>query len=237
MYRPICVTAYLFSGVICDPWLPLDGILLYEACRQRFGGPPQASIPGRGALDFNDPDNHAPTLPLLLVTDPPFGYWACSFAEWGTPYAEGRDHWNKRDDTGKHAGYLEPAVGRVETSKGRYKMYHMPVFYRVAPWVRWWAVGDAEEVRRLVAPVRYIGKKRAYGYGHVVRWQVEPADSDRSVLVDGVPQRSVPFTSRTAAMVAPDVPVLYHGFYPPYYDMANQTDCFMPPSLRVVEQG
>ena len=235
MFSPILITAHLASGVICDPWLPLEGILLYEACRRHFGGPAETSLPGRGPLDVDDTGCYMPTLPLLLIQDAPYRYCACSFAEWGRPYAEGRDHWNKRDDTGKHGGYLDPAVGRIETSKGRYKAYHMPVFYRVAPWVRWWAIGDGAEVSRLLQGVRYIGKKRAYGYGQVLRWQVEEATVDRSVFADGVPQRSVPRTERTAGLVAPEAPVLYHGFYPPYYDFRNQADCYMPPSLRIVE--
>ena len=45
VFRPIVIAAHLRCGVVSDPWLPLDGILLYQAV-QRYGGPPPASIRG-----------------------------------------------------------------------------------------------------------------------------------------------------------------------------------------------
>lgn len=232
-FTPILITAYLRCGVICDEWLPLDGILLYQAVRRRYGGPPLASVPGRGSLQVEE---HAPTLPLLLMRDEGVRYWACSFAEWGEPYAEGRDFWNKREDSGRFGELLDRKVKRIETGKGPYKAYHMPIFYRVAPWVRWWAVGDAADVRQLLAGVGAIGKKRAYGWGAVMRWEVEEVSEDRSVFVEGVPQRSVPVTSRTEALVREGTRRAFWGYYPPYYDPANQTVCFMPQGLRKAQE-
>jgi hypothetical protein len=233
VFRPIVIAAHLRCGVVSDPWLPLDGILLYQAVRKRYGGPPPASIPGRGSLEVAE---HAPTLPLKLIQDGKYRYWACSFAEWGRPYGEGRDYWNKREDSGRYGHLLDPAVKRIETGKGRYKAYHMPVFYRVAPYVRWWAVGDPDGVRELLRGVDAIGKKRAYGWGEVITWQVEMVAEDRSVLVDGVPQRSLPVTENTSGQVAADTVQAFWGYYPPYYDPANQTVCFMPQGLRKAQE-
>jgi len=230
MFRPICITAWLRCGVISDPYLPLDGILLYEACRRQFNGQPEASIPGQGSLAALSREMMAPTLPLLMVYDGDYRYYACSFAEWGRPFAEGRDYWNKREDSGKHTDLLDVAVSRIETSKGRYKAYHMPVFYRVAPWVRWWAVGDAAAIKDLLATIAAIGKKRVYGWGRVLRWEVQEMSEDKSVIVAGVPQRSVPVTSETQRLVAPGIRQVFWGYYPPYYESANQAMCYMPPS-------
>ena len=132
---------------------------------------------------------------------------------------------------------LSRDVRRIQTRKGRYKVYHMPMFYRVAPWVRWHAVGDASDVRELLSDVQAIGKKRKHGWGWVTRWEVREGDADRSVVVDGVPQRSVPVTERTGQLVAPAARRMLWGYYPPYYVSRNQTECFMPEQIRLGEPG
>jgi len=178
----------------------------------------------------------APTLPLLLMRDGGFRYYSCSFAEWGQPYSEGRDHWNKRDDVDKHLQLLSAETKRIETGKGRYKAYHMPVFYRVAPFVRWWAVGDAADVQDLLSGVSHIGKKRMYGWGSVLRWEVEEVEQDHSLIWDGKPQRSLPVTDRIYELVA-ETRQIFWGYYPPYYDHRNQAECYLPSRIRLAEAG
>ncbi len=232
MFEPIVITAYLRGGIISDQWLPLDGVLLYEACRQRYGGGPEASLPGRSTLSLGSDAEHAPTLPLLLIQDGSYRYYACSFAEWGQPYQEGHDYWNKRADVGKYPDVLDTRVHKMIIEQGPYKAYHMPIFYRVAPWVRWWATGNAAKIRALLTGVLALGKKRAYGWGRVARWTVESCAEDRSVWVNDVPQRSVPITETSAARHTAGGTPIFWGYYPPYYEVENQVDCHMPPGIR-----
>ena len=225
MMEPLVITAYLRCGVISDPWLPLDGLLLYEMCRRENGGPADASMPGLGsALALA---GKVPPSPLALVRDGCYQYHACSFAHWGLPCEEGRDHWNKRFDASL-VDLLDARYRRIDTGSGRYRSYHMPVFYRVAPWVRWYAVGNRDAVRSLLERVPALGKKRVHGWGRVTRWEVERVECDRSLIVDGVPQRSIPVTPQSRRIVR-DATVMVWGFRPPYYEPGGQAECFMPP--------
>ena len=70
--------------------------------------------------------------------------------------------------------------GKVIIEQGRYKAYHMPVFYRVAEQVEWYCVGDKARIEALLSTVTHIGKKRAQGWGRVIRWEVEPWPKDWS---------------------------------------------------------
>jgi hypothetical protein len=68
------VTARLRSNIICDRWIPLDGIILSQACREAWG-PQDAALPGGQMLEW-------PPLPLeIRQADTPFWYYACSWAQ------------------------------------------------------------------------------------------------------------------------------------------------------------
>lgn len=231
--KPIIITAYLRCGVVSDPWLPLDGVLLYEVARRQTGGGPDASLPGTGTLRAISAPT--PKLPLLKVHDDQYWYYACSFAEWGQPYAEGRDYWNKRNDVDKFLDMLSRDVHRLDVGSGRYKSYHMPVFYRVAPWVRWWAIGEIDAIRDLLGGILALGKKRAYGWGRVIRWTVDETDQDRSLWVGPIPQRAIPVTHLAGHhwQGHAEPRTMQWSFRPPYYESANFATCYMPEGVRI----
>src|SRR4051812_15643811 len=56
----------------------------------------------------------------------------------------------------------------------------------------WFAEGDADRVRDLLAGVHFIGKRRASGFGEVAAWSVEPDELDGVVGHFGEPLRPVP---------------------------------------------
>lgn len=212
------ITVSLRTNIICDRWLPLDGILLYQKCRDVYG-PEQATLPGGAEIEY-------PTLPLERRGNGNAWYYACSWAQpqpWWV--AEGQDYWNKRFDV-QYSGMVDFGTrrGRVITEKGHYKAYHMPVFYYVADTIEWYCVGNRDEIEYLLSTCTHIGKKTAQGWGRVSRWCVEPWYEDWSERRDGMLTRGLPITAQN------DFPVnaVLYGIRPPYYRREHQILLEMP---------
>jgi len=218
-FRPLKVTAHLRTGVVADRWLPLDGILLYQISKLN-------SVEQYATLPGGDDRECHQSMPLAVVHPGERNwYYACSWAQpqpWW--FAEGCDHWNKRFDT-MYSDLIDfgGRRGNVLIEKGRYKSYHMPVYYRIAIRIHWYCVGDRDEIEQLLMTVTHIGKKRVYGWGRVLAWEVTPWHADWSVWRDGRLTRGVPVED------APSVTTrLHYGLRPGYYKPANQMTLAMP---------
>jgi hypothetical protein len=95
----------------------------------------------------------------------------------------------------------------------------------VTPEVNWYAEGDAEAVRKLLADAHFIGKRRASGYGEVERWDLEEDDLDGVTGHFGEPLRPVPtdmFTGDQSAVRADA------AWRPAYWHPSNRAICFVP---------
>jgi len=92
---PLRITANFATGVVCDEYLPLDGIIRYQVQRDRLGHR-DFSLPGG-----EDPSNmEHQAMPIIRRRISAEWYFMCSFAQpakWWA--AEGVDHWVKRFDT------------------------------------------------------------------------------------------------------------------------------------------
>jgi hypothetical protein len=209
---PLRIRAWLRTGVVSDATLPLDGILLYQAMRRKYG-PQQATLPGRASIQ-----PEAAAVPLKIIDiDGPLWYYACSFAQWPGSATEGKAYWEKRVDTKRMDIVDLGRANRVVIEKGRYRSYHMPVFYRAAPWVEWFGVGDIEAIEALLRDVWAIGKKTSQGWGRIIRWEVVPWMEDWSVWAGVKLMRAIP-----------EVSGALWGLRPPYWRRENQTPCRMP---------
>jgi CRISPR type IV-associated protein Csf3 len=207
---PLRITAKLRTPVLSDATLPLDGILLYQAMRETYG-PQDVTVSG-ALLDVPLVD-----LPLDRRGIGEHWYYACSFVHWHGTVTEGTDHWNKRFDN-QHSGLVDfkNRRGKVLVEAGRYKSYHMPVFYRHALFVSWYAVGDADRIAALLRTMLFIGKKTSQGWGRV-EWLIEPWHADWSEYDDGGKQMRA----------LPDETGILMGIRPPYWLPEHQTVCRM----------
>lgn len=95
----------------------------------------------------------------------------------------------------------------------------------VAEAIEWYATGNADAVLEALRPVRFIGKRRAAGYGEVERWDVEPGELDGLVGFAGEPLRPVPTERWTEG--GDWIPV-EAAWKAPYWDVRNRTRCYMP---------
>jgi len=214
MFEPLKITAYLQCGIITDPFLPIDGVLYYQVMREQLGEQ-VVTLPGQSS---GGPIDHR--LPLKQINSHSRQwFYAASFAVWPEHTVEGTDYWNKRLDMslidlvdwqGKKA--------RFEVASGRYKSYHLPVFYRSALSVSWYVVGEKAEIEWLLRTVTNLGKKTAQGWGAVNEWQLELAAEDWSVWSN---------TGRLMRAIPQENGALY-GLRPSYWNPRHQFPCRLP---------
>lgn len=216
MYENLKVTAYLQCGAITDAYCPLDGILYYQGMRDRYG-PQDYTVPG-GHTGQNPLT--AQVVPLQKLNPGPAWYYACSFAQWSHPSIEAQDYWNKRFDN-PLADLVDfgGKRGKVIVEQGRYKAYHMPVYYRHALSVSWYVVGNKQRIEELLSTCTHIGKKIAQGWGAVLRWDVQPFRHDWSVTgPNGELMRAIPDPNGDG----------HYGIRPSYWMANNQCKVRLP---------
>jgi len=219
-FTPVQITAHLQTRIICDAFLPLDGVLLYYAMRDKYG-PQDVSQSGRGVYD------ERPQLGQVFFEyhrGTPHWFPACSFAQWAGHVTEETGYWHKRLDL-QYASVLTPPKARVVLQNGRYRSYRMPVFTRHALRVSWYAVADEQRLHTLLRFVTHLGKKGSQGEGAVLRWEISHCIADWSMigpqgqLMRAVPQALLPDAHGEA---------LYAGFRPSYWEAKNQALCLVP---------
>lgn len=225
--EPLRIRANLRTGVVCDKWLPLDGILLYQAHRMEVGHGPEATMPGEYTAQS------VPTLPLGMVHSGQRNwYYQCSWAQWSHDI-ESQDYWNKRFDS-RFADLIDfqGKRGNITVKSGKYKAYRMPIFYRVALWVEWYCVGDKAVIEQLLSTLTHIGKKSVQGWGRVLKWEVESIGDDWSVWRDGKLMRGIPKEDIDAVTQFSDKPIDFrfgaYGIRPSYWKKSNQRNLALP---------
>lgn len=219
-YEPLKITAWLQTGVVGDPLLPIDAVIYYAAHRELLA-PRVASHSGAFTV-AETPDQVI--LPLAVVNGTTAQwFYAASSAQWPIATVEGADHWTCRFDAGL-SDLIEPRPkARIDTASGRYRGYRMPIYYRHAISVSWYVRGDREILTSLLCDVTHLGKKISQGWGAILRWQVEPSTEDWSVTGPaGALMRPIPTTD-------PDAPLI--GYRPPYWHPRRQAPCRMPTSI------
>lgn len=84
--------------------------------------------------------------------------------------------------------------GKLNVAAGRFKPADVPYPDRWARALRWYCVGDRDEILRLLRThIPGVGKLINHGAGRVLRWDAEPADADHSIVdVQGNLARRMP---------------------------------------------
>lgn len=213
-HQPLRITASLRTGVMSDGYLPLDAILFYQVTRRAYGAQ-EITAPG---TKLKQQQGVPPPMPLDKATIDGWWMWTCSFAQWGA-HSDGQSFWTKRFDQSL-AGLIDfgGKRGKIDNSSGRYKGYNMPIYYRHALYVRWYATGNLEGIRDLLSDVTHIGKKTAQGFGRVNTWTVESwphtwwLRDDRGKLMRAIP----------------DSGGILYGVRPSYWSPRHQTPCRLP---------
>ncbi len=214
-FKNLRIRAYLRTGVVSDKYLPLDGVLFYHLVR-REKGVQILSMPLENNMD------NIPKLPIKIINpESPEWYYACSFAQWPINVAECSTFKVKSGDWLLHSSYLSETK-KIETSRGKYKNYHIKIYYRYAEHIDWFCVGDPQEICNLLKFCYNIGKNHGDGWGEVARWEVSVWPEDWSVRdMEGRLMRGIPVSYEPGR-------VARYGLRPSYWDPANIITCSLP---------
>lgn len=214
-FEPIRIRAYLQSGVISDQFLPLDGVIYYQLMREAFGENVY-SLPN----EVNLPSAHSITLPFLIENEGSEDwFYKCSFAQWSAEVIEDQQTYSKRFDLSR-SGIVDfgKKKAHVDNQRGTYKSYHVKVYYRHSNFVDWYAVGNRQELEKILPFCTHLGKKVSQGWGAVLKWEVTPWEHDWSIYANSTLMRAIPTTSHG----------FIYGIRPSYWLPANQVNCTLP---------
>lgn len=117
--------------------------------------------------------------------------------------------------------------GRVERGRGFFKDFYLRVVYAPALRVRFYAAGEVDEVRRLVAKVVGLGKERNIGFGFVKKVEVREVEHEWGLVKDGLAMRPIPVRYLKRYEDAAYLP-----YRPPYWAKESVALC-APPFTRV----
>lgn len=220
--QPLLVTAHLRHGYLeNDPWSPsLDGILAYWLLREQL--PEEAFV--EGAAGYG-PLIEADLSAVLAREEDGEGHWwwCCSSPRHVGPVVRGFIWFHRRFDAGEAVDRVDPAVRRVETKGGAYKNYRQRRTFVTTLALQWHAIGNPDQIRRLLRRCTHVGHMAGAGFGEVVRWEVtgEGADARLARL-----HRPVPAAYAVAHGV--DGMVLDWGIRPPGRRPEHRALCVMP---------
>ena len=205
------VTPYVPVGT--DKAVHLDGllsqaVLTAHPCAPQFGGQ-SCVVP----------------LPVEILWLSPQGLplWAASDMLPDGDSNQAREYWHKRYPS--HRADLGSKMAAVTTA-GRWKEYRVPLNAVRADKLRAVAIGNKDEVERLLGFVSHIGKKGSAGYGRVALWRVDklPVDNAHDLILAA---KSVPVDYAADKQIAGVYSPL-KGWTPPYWYAPNWQPCITP---------
>lgn len=222
-FRPLRITAMLENGICGNsPYFPLDGALMLVALQREYG---------KNLPLIEEEIVYPSSFPLeIRHSGSPYWYYAISFAQYEeiTKYVQ---YWHKRFRE-EYLSMLDPGKkSRIDMQSGTYRAYRMPLITYVVDKLEWYAMGDMDGIAELLQNVNYLGKKRAYGNGRVLKWEIEPILEDWSEIKGGRWTRAIPhyhFDDKLARWMR-------ISYRPPYWHPSSIEMCTIPG--RSVKQG
>jgi len=140
---------------------------------------------------------------------------------------EQQDRFRKRWQPGTDSP--EPRWGKRKpkwnTSEGAEKSYDLPMYLRSVDSIIWYAVGDIAGVLALLQGCTGLGKKRSYGNGQVLEWDVSPTAEDWHLYRNGKLMKPIPID---AVPNRGEYPAQTWGWRPPSWAHWNKVVCSMP---------
>jgi len=111
---------------------------------------------------------------------------------------------------------IEMTSGSPNLTMGVYREYNIPVPLTIMDGLFSYGCGDIEKILALLKKnVKFLGKKRAYGYGRIIDIRAEELEEDYSFLKDGFSMRFLPEADGSRVMRT----------LPPYWNSHNAVNC------------
>lgn len=179
-HEAFTLTARLRTGIGFDlPYgLDLAGILatrvrMLERERREAGG----RLVSDPLPDTTEEEPYDLNLPLGRCTTGPEWHWlaSCAIPVEARDEPEPRVFYRTADYAWAQRAATRPLPHYLSPSSGAYRDVMMPAPVVTCQAVQWQAVGDADEVHRLVRGIRFLGRRRAVGEGRVLHWTIDRA--------------------------------------------------------------
>jgi CRISPR type IV-associated protein Csf3 len=213
-YKPLRIRAYPRCGIISDQYLPLDGILYYQLVRKTYG---EQIIAKPGESNIREGGNIR--LPFKKC-GPRNDTWfyTCSFAQWSYDVVEDNTFKVKQLDFMRYQNYLKEHK-KVEIARGKFKPYHIKIYYRHCSYIEWYCNGLPYDIADLLRFCTHIGKNSGDGWGEVMKWKIQDWPEDWSVRGNGNKlMRAVPDKNSN----------FLYGLRPSYWNSKHIFPCKMP---------
>lgn len=192
------------SGVYFDPANPIHLDALLAWCLAPMQGA-RRNI-GRG----DAPDDIQ--LPLLRSMVNGHAVWHASALFVAGDHFEGVQFWRKRFRVGR----IEWTSGSPNLTNGVYRDWNQPMPLVLCRRLVAFASGSRKDCKRTMQKqLKYIGKKRAHGWGKITGMEFDEVGNDYSLTADGVAMRWLP-TSDGQRLVRP---------CPPYWSPIGRVMC------------
>lgn len=176
------VSAWLVEGIVLRDPIALDALLMGVVAR-RLGKLPPVS-----------PDEVEP-LEIPVRRSDCGRIYLCSSSIHHVERSALR-YKQRRAPLQEYARVGSAKIKRADISVGANKSLRVPYVWQMLDGDRldWFAVGEPDEIRALLADVHYLGKHTGSGKGRVRSWQVEPCEvwPGFPVVRDGRPLRNLP---------------------------------------------
>jgi CRISPR type IV-associated protein Csf3 len=215
LYKPLRIRAYMQTPVISDKHLPLDGLIYYQAVREKMGSQ-LITKPN----ESNVREEQGIRLPFMYVDKGEQWFYQCSFAQWPECAIEKSSFKVKKGDWLQHGSFLSDKTKKIDIARGKYKAYHITYYYRYAPYIDWYCNGDVDELRKLLNFCTGIGKNIGEGWGAVKNWEISDWPENWSIRgYQNKLMRAVPMLGNNGFL---------YGVRPSYWNPRHQFNCKMP---------
>lgn len=224
--EPLEITAFLGSPLaVFDDYSPaFDSLLLWLLLEElNLLSPNPTSEQVKNTQEIVDKK-----MPLLKAEINGEWYWATSspcYRILNEQIDRYRKRWNPGVDSPEPNWKKRKA--KWSSSEGAEKNYDLPLYLRTASMIVWYAVGDRDKIQTLLNNCKGIGKKRAYGYGQVISWDVVSIDSDYHLWREDKLMRSVPLNNLPTNRIV-DCNIQKWGWRPPTWLNENIITCALP---------
>jgi len=216
-FHQLRIRAYLQTGIISDQFLPLDSILYYHIVRREMGekliSKPGESNIKQGAL-MNVPFK-------IGGRKDETWFYHCSFAQWPDHVIEDSSFKVKQGDWLRHSDFLDEKTKRIDIQRGKFKAYHIKMYYRFANYVDWYCVGIPSKLMELLQFCTHLGKNTGDGWGAVKKWELTEWPEDWSIRgPQNKLMRNVPLNQEGKGFL--------YGIRPSYWNQRHIFVCKMP---------
>lgn len=173
--QPLKITAELMTGFASKfDWSPsIDGILAWVVQRERLGVEEFTLTQHRS--DLQEP---VKGLPLAVEHYDDDWWYQCS-----QPIFESKGvvthNLHRRFNVREAEKLSHDKKTKIETTKGPYKNARFQLKQHITPQIAWYAIGDKQEIERLLESITHIGAKVGAGFGRVRPngWRVELSEN------------------------------------------------------------